>query len=83
MELGFATIAIIVLVIWYGGSSINAILAGSGDLASKEFTQFKRAQDIRIHKSRIKEHKQIEKFKDQPVYSDQEWAKIFDKEDDE
>ncbi len=83
MEMSIATIIIVLVVIWYLGTSINAILAGSGDLASKEFTQFKRAQDIRIHKSRIKEHKQIEKFKDQPVYSDQEWAKIFDKEDDE
>ncbi len=82
-QFGIGTIVIVLVVIWYLGSSINAILAGSGDLASKEFTQFKRQQDIRIHKSRIKEHKQIEKFKDQPTYTDAEWDKIFAKDEDE
>ncbi len=83
MELSIATIIIVIVVVWYLGTSINAILAGSGDLASKEFTQFKRAQDIRIHKQRIKEYKTVDKFKDQPVYTDKQWDTIFAKDDED
>ena len=82
-QFGTGAIILVLVGIWYLGSSINKVLEGSGELAEAEFTQFKRQQDIRIHKSRIKEHKQVDKFKDQPVYTDAEWQKIFAKDKDE
>lgn len=81
--LSLGTIVIILVVIWYLGSSINAVLNGAGQLAEKEFGNFTREQDIRIHKARIKQHKAVAKFSNDKVYSDSEWDQIFnpDKED--
>ena len=83
MEFGIGTIVIVLVVIWYLGSTINAILASSGVIAQKEFANFTREQDIRIHKARIKQHKAVEKFKGEPVYSDKEWDAIFNPEREE
>ena len=80
MEMTMTTIVIALLVVWYLGTTINAILANSGLLAQKEFSNFTREQDIRIHKARVKQHKAVEKFKDDAVYSDKEWDKIFNPE---
>jgi len=82
-QLGLAGILGIAAIIWYLGSSINAVLAGSGEIAEAEFNQFKKSQDLRIFKQRVKMHKQVSKLGDQAVYSDEEWQKIFhpDKED--
>ncbi len=81
--MGIGTIAIIILIVWYGGSAINSILAGSGEVASKEFESFKQQQDIRLFKNKIKLHKQVEKIKDSTIYSDDEWNKIFNGEDED
>ena len=80
-EFGIATIVIVLVIVWYLGSSINAVLAGSGKVCEKEFKGFEQQQDIRLLKNRVKLHKQVEKLKDAKVYSDAEWSKIFDPED--
>ena len=77
MELSIGTIVIIVLVVWYLGSAINNILAASGEVAEKEFRVFKQQQDIRLRKNQIKLHKTVEKIKDEPIYTDEEWDKLF------
>ena len=81
--MGMSTILIIAAVIWYLGSTINNILDASGTVAEKEFNAFKQQQDIRLFKNKVKLHKQVEKIKDATVYSDDEWNKIFDPEEDE
>jgi len=78
MEVGIVTIVLVVLVIWYFGSSINAIVSGSGEMAADEFAVFRRDQKIRLHKSRIHQTKTLDDIKDTLVYSDDEFDKIFD-----
>jgi len=77
MEIGILTIVITVVVVWYFGSSINSIVKGSGEMASDEFTVFKRDQKIRHHKTRISQTEQLDKIKDANVYSDSDFADIF------
>ena len=79
--LSLGTIMMILVVIWYLGSSINAVLASSGEVAEKEFKSFKQQQDIRLLKNRVKLHKQVDKLKDSKVYSDTEWDAIFNPEE--
>lgn len=82
-SIGIGSIVIVVLVVWYLGSTINNVLAASGEIAEKEFGVFKKAQDMRLRKQSIKLHKQVEKIKDQPVYTDSEWDALFNPERDE
>ncbi len=53
MEIGIVTIVIAVLVIWYLGSSINAIIGKTGKLAEREFEEFELSQAERIKKANI------------------------------
>ena len=82
-SVALSTIVIVILVVWYLGSTINNILAASGEIAEKEFGVFKKQQDMRLRKQSIKLHKQVDKIKDSPVYTDEEWDALFnpDKED--
>jgi len=79
-SMGIAGIVGILAIIWYLGSSINAVLAGSGELAEKEFASFKKQQDVRLFKGRVKMYKQVEKLATEKVYSDKEWDAIFNPE---
>ena len=46
-SLSIGMIALILVGIWYLGSTVNNILAASGEVAEKEFKSFKQQQDIR------------------------------------
>lgn len=81
--MGLGTVILILVGIWYLGGTINSLLAGSGELVSKEFNQFKQEQDVRIHKSRIKRAKAVDKFSGEKVYTDREWENIFNPKDEE
>ena len=81
--IGIGSIVIIVLVVWYLGSTINNVLAASGEIAEREFNGFKQEQDMRLRKQAIKRHKQVEKIKDQAVYTDVQWDALFHPERDE
>ena len=48
--LSLGTIVVVLVVVWYLGSSINAIIGKAGLMAEDEFTQFRRAQKFRIKK---------------------------------
>ena len=48
--LSLGTIVVVLVVVWYLGSSINAIISKAGVMAEDEFTQFRRAQKFRISK---------------------------------
>ena len=78
MEIGIVTIVLVILVVWYFGSSINAVVSGSGEMAADEFSVFRRDQKIRLHKSRIAQTKTLDDIKDQNIYSDDDFDKIFD-----
>jgi predicted metalloprotease len=78
--MGLGTIIIVLVVMWYLGSSINAVLAGSGEIAEKEFNQFKKQQDVRLFKGKVKMYKQVQKLTGEKTYSDEEWDKIFNPE---
>ena len=77
MEFGILTVVLAVVITWYFGSSINAIVKGSGEMASDEFSVFKRDQKIRHHKTRITQTEQLDKIKDSNVYSDTDFDDIF------
>ena len=79
-ELGLGTIVIVLVVIWYLGRAINAILDGSGEVAEKEFDLFKQKQDLRIHKERQKLYKTVQKGIEAPVYNKEDWDKLFNPE---
>ena len=76
-SLGLASILGIVAIIWYLGSSINAVLAGSGEVAEREFENFKAQQDIRLYKERIKATKSVEKMMQEPVMTFKELSKTL------
>ena len=50
LGLSIGSLSLIILVVWYLGSSINAIISKAGVMAEDEFTQFRRAQKYRIKK---------------------------------
>jgi len=77
MESNLVVLALVLAVVWYLGSAINAVLAGSGELAAKEFTAFSQEQDLRLRKGRVKRFKAVAKVVDQEVYSDKEWDILF------
>ena len=81
MEFGMGTIILVLVLVWYLGSTINNVLGGAGDLASKEFKGFSQEQDLRLRKQQIKRHKAVEKIKDDPVYTDTEWDVLFQNKD--
>jgi len=75
MELVY--IALIAVVIWYLGSSINAMIQKSAELASQEFTVFERDQKIRHHKIRANQTKKVKGLADLDVMSDKEFEEFF------
>lgn len=70
-------ILVIGIIIWYGGSSINAILQASAGMAEKEFKRFSLEQDIRLHKIRANQTKKVKGLADLEVLSDKEFEEFF------
>ena len=75
MELVY--LLVVGLVIWYGGTTISAILSNSATLAEKEFKSFSREQDIRLHKTRAKQTTKVKELSDLEVMSDKEFMDFF------
>lgn len=72
----FTSLAIVIAVItvlW----KFSDMFSKSAELATKEFDTMARKQDIRLHKARIQDTKDVLKIKDQPVMSDKEFSDIF------
>jgi len=70
-------IGILVAILWFAGSSINAMLQGTAVLAEKEFKSFSREQDIRLHKNRVKQTAQVSKLAEDTAMSDKEFNEFF------
>ena len=61
-ELSLGIIVIVLVVVWYLGKSINAILEGAGAVASEEFATFQDDQKARLAKIRKKQAATIKKY---------------------
>jgi uncharacterized membrane protein YvbJ len=68
-----AIIAVVIVVLW----KFSDMFSKSAELATKEFDTMARKQDIRLHKARIADTKEVLKIKDAPVMSDKEFSDIF------
>lgn len=68
-----AIIIAVVTVLW----KFSGMFSKSAELAEKEFDTMARKQDIRLHKARIQDTKDVLRIKDQPVMSDKEFNDIF------
>ena len=77
MEIGITAIIIIVLVVWYLGSSINSIVSKSGVMAEDEFTEFRRSQKERIMKSTSERKKRIADLATEGEISDDDMDKLL------
>lgn len=74
MDFTSIAIAIVVIVVLW---KFSDMFSKSAELATKEFDTMARKQDIRLHKARITDTKEVLKIKDLPVMSDKEFSDIF------
>lgn len=77
MEFTLVTVVIALLIVWYFGKPLNAVVAGTGEMASDEFAVMRREQKIRLHKERIKQTSKVKELEDQDVFNDQEFNDFF------
>jgi hypothetical protein len=70
-------LALIGLVVWYFGSSINAATQKAAELANQEFASFERDQRIRLHKVRANQTKKVKSLADVEVMSDKDFEEFF------
>lgn len=71
------SIAVLITIVWYFGKPLNAVVAGSGEMASDEFTVLRREQKIRLHKERIKQTIKVKELADQEAMNDSEFNDFF------
>ena len=62
MEDGIVTVIIVLAVVWYFGSAINSIVAKSGKMSEREYTQFEQNQAFRLAKGKEELKTKIAKF---------------------
>ena len=84
MEGLVVTVLVVVIVVWYFGATLNKLVAkadvildGSSEMATDEFSSFRKDQKIRLHKTRIKQSKVLDELSDDKCYSDDEFNSIF------
>ena len=77
MEMSIISIVAIVLVVWYLGSSINAIISKAGVMAEDEFTQFRRAQKYRISKDNVELKHKVKAMSAEEAMTDDELDKAL------
>ena len=78
MEFTLVTVVVALLIVWYFGKPLNAVVAGTGEMASDEFAVMRIDQQTRLHKERIKQTAKIKDLADQEVLNDQEFNDFFD-----
>jgi len=62
MEGSVLIIVLVLVVVWYFGGAINAIVAKSGKMAEREYSIFEREQAFRTTKSKEELKHKVEKF---------------------
>jgi len=74
----FVILALIAVIVWYAGASINAVLQGAGAMASKEFEVYEIDQDIRLAKTRKVQSQKAQKLvEDGPVMTTKEIKELL------
>ena len=63
MTLDLTTIILVVLGIWFFGSTVKRMMQGASDMASKEFLELQADQTVRIMNQAIKRTNEVEKMK--------------------
>ena len=63
MTLDLTTIILVVLGIWFFGSTVKRMMQGASDMASKEFLELQADQTVRIMNQAIKRTAELEKMK--------------------
>lgn len=63
MTLDLTTIVLVVLAIWFFGSTVKRMMQGASDMASKEFLELQADQTVRIMNQAIKRTNEIDKMK--------------------
>ena len=72
MTLDLTTIVLVILGIWFFGSTVKRMLNGATDMASKEFLELQADQTVRIMNQAIKRTSEVEKMKDKPFLTAEE-----------
>ena len=72
MTLDITTIILVILGIWFFGSTVKRMLNGATDMASKEFLELQADQTVRIMNQAIKRTSEVEKMKDKPFLTAEE-----------
>lgn len=70
-------IVVLLIVVWYFGKPLNAVVAGSAEMASDEFSVLRREQRIRLHKERIKQTAKVKELANEEVMNDHEFNDFF------
>ena len=63
MTLDLTTIVLVVLAIWFFGSTVKRMMQGASDMASKEFLELQADQTVRIMNQAIKRTNELDKMK--------------------
>lgn len=77
LGLGIGTLSMIILVVWYLGSSINSIIGKAGIMAEDEFGQFRRAQKYRIKKDNESLKAKVRALDGDKLMTDEELDKLL------
>ena len=63
MTLDLTTIILVVLGIWFFGSTVKRMMQGASDMAGKEFLELQADQTVRIMNQAIKRTAELDKMK--------------------
>ena len=63
MTLDLTTIILVVLGIWFFGSTVKRMMQGASDMAGKEFLELQADQTVRIMNQAIKRTNELDKMK--------------------
>ena len=72
MTLDLTTIVLVILGIWFFGSTVKRMMQGASDMAGKEFLELQADQTVRITSQAIKRTAELEKMKDKPFLTAEE-----------
>lgn len=79
MILDLTTIVLVILGIWFFGSTVKKMVQGTSDMAGKEFLELQADQTVRIMNQAIKRTSELEKMKDKPFLTAEEILNNYSK----
>ncbi len=79
MTFDITTIVLVVIAIWFFGSTVKRMMQGASDMASKEFLELQADQTVRIMNQAIKRTAELDKMKDKPFLTAEEILNNYSK----